>query len=783
MGNKINFDKDWLFHRGEIETDTPLYKAFMYMSSKTERGVTGPACKSYPFERGNAIRNHCYDADRFVSITLPHDYLAGDIPDKNYNEARGFVNYESAWYAKRFTLDKAYEGNRITLYFEGISGECEIYLNSCLVKRNFCGYVSFEVDITDVAVYGGQNVLSIHINPSRNEGWWYEGAGITRHVWLNVNHPVSVDLWGVFAKPKKVSKTEWSVPVTADIRNDYFEDTDALIKASILTIDGEEIASTTASGKLTKRSVKTFDYNFEVKNPELWSPESPTQYRLVTKCFVNGEQTDENFTLFGFRTFRCDADKGLFINDKSYKIKGVCAHADCGLVGKAIPDNIHRYRVELLKEMGANGYRTSHYPQAEAMMDELDKNGFIVLDEARWFESSEESKKNLKMLIKRDRNRPSVFFWCIGNEEPITDDDRGCRIAKNLVDFVHSLDDTRPVTFASSHIPATDTFFESLDVIGVNYSLNRFDEIHARQPQKAFVSTECCALSTTRGCYFNNNDLKGYRTSYDKTQEDNVINSGFSSREGTWKHFMDREWVMGGYQWNAFEYRGEAENSWPRSYSQSGSIDAFLQKKDAFYQNKSHWSNTPMVHILPHWNFRGLEGSEIKVGIYTNTEKIELYLNGKLILSEETTPYTAIYKNIPFEAGELLCKGYNRGVQVAEDKRVTSGNPYRLRLIQDTLDIEANGKDIAVISCFVEDENGNPVPDATPLVQFETQGDCSVYSTGSDVSEIDTIFKSERKMRAGRIGVAVKLGKNPEGLKLIAQSDSLLSAAIEIKVK
>ena len=326
MGNKINFDNDWLFHRGEIESDTPQYKGYMYCAAKTERGVMGPASKHYPIEKGKAIRNHCYSTDRFISVTLPHDYLAGDIPDEKYNEARGFVNYESAWYVKRFNLDKSDEGNRITLYFEGVSGECEIYVNGCLVKRNYCGYVSFEVDITDVALYGAQNVLSIHIDPHRNEGWWYEGAGITRHVWLNINHPVSVDLWGVFAKPKKVSENGWEVPTTADIRNDYYTDTDVEIKS----------------------------------------------YKLVTTCFKDGEQTDENTVLFGFRTFVCDPDKGLFINGNHYKIKGVCAHADCGFTGKAMTDNIHRYRVELLREMGSNGYRTSHYPQAETFMDELE---------------------------------------------------------------------------------------------------------------------------------------------------------------------------------------------------------------------------------------------------------------------------------------------------------------------------------------------------------------------------------------------------------------------------
>lgn len=393
---------------------------------------------------------------------------------------------------------------------------------------------------------------------------------------------------------------------------------------SIVDRNGKEVISAEKSALTNVGEITTVKFDISVSGVKLWSPDEPNMYAAVTKLYVGSEQTDEYVTRFGFRYYVLDPDKGLFINDKHYKIKGLCGHADCGLTGKAVPDNIHRYKVRLMKEMGANGYRTSHYMQAEALMDALDENGFIVMDETRWFESTDEGREQLRALVRRDRNRPSVFFWSVGNEEPFHATEKGRRICRSLINFVRKLDDSRTIMSAVSFTPDKATVYDELDAIGINYNWHTYEGLHKKYPDKAVFASECCATGTTRGWYFAADPNRGYLPAYDR---DSSVD--FKGREFTWKFLDGNDWLLGGYQWIAFEHRGEA--IWPRLCSQSGAIDLFMQKKDAFYQNKSHWTDEPMVHLLPHWNFAGFEGMPIRVAAYTNCDEIELFHNGKSV--------------------------------------------------------------------------------------------------------------------------------------------------------
>ncbi|MGI6280004.1 MAG: glycoside hydrolase family 2 TIM barrel-domain containing protein, partial [Acutalibacteraceae bacterium] len=687
-----------------------------------------------------------------------------------------FFPYHNAWYIKKFRLSKEDENKRITLFFEGVATYATVYVNGCLLKHNFCGYTGFEVDITDFAKFDEENTVSVYVSTKQHEGWWYEGGGIYRHVKLIKTGLVSVDLWGVYAAPAKNPDGSWTVKTEAVIRNDFFNRKSVKIKGEIIDADGRTVAVCEAGGTVTEKDKKTFKYSFLVESPKLWSPDSPNQYTMRTSVYNGKALCDVYDVKFGFRTLKIDPKKGLFINDKHYKIKGLCGHADCGLTGKAVPDNIHRYKVELMKEMGANGYRTTHYPQAEALMDALDENGFIVMDETRWFDSSDEGKAQLEMLVKRDRNRPGVIFWSIGNEEPHHTTKEGRRISETLISLVRKLDNTRFITTAVSHSPDKATVYDVLDLAGINYNWEVYDAVHQKYPDKAILSSENCATGTTRGWYFDNDPGKAFIPAYDHD-----TNTLFRSREFTWKFIMEREWMLGGYQWIAFEHRGEAV--WPRLCSQSGAVDLFMQKKDAFYQNKSHWTDEYMVHLLPHWNFKGMEGEPIKVFAYTNAPRLELFLNGESLGSREIERYGHGEWVVPYAPGRLEVVAYDGTKIVVRDVRITSGEPCRLMLSLDSLDIHANGKDIAIVSCYVVDQDGNEVYDASPEVTFWTNSAGYIYSTGSDITEHDTIFKSTRKMRAGRIGVAVKLSDRPGTLKVYASAEGLKSAVLSVDVK
>ena len=651
-----------------------------------------------------------------------------------------------------------------------------VYLNGCLMKHNFCGYTSFEVDITDYAEFERENTLAVYVNTDEHEGWWYEGGGIYRSVWLEKTELVSVERWGVFVKPEHQPDDSWLVPISVEIRNDGAKQKRVKTVVTIVDQNGNNVISAEKTVSAVAGEITEVKLNESLTNVKLWSPDEPNLYSAVTKLYVGESEIDEYVTRFGFRYYVLDPDKGMFINGRHYKIKGVCGHADCGLTGKAVPDNIHRHKVRLMKEMGANGYRTSHYMQAEALMDALDENGFIVMDETRWFESTDEGREQLRALVRRDRNRPSVFFWSVGNEEPFHATEKGRRICRSLISLVRKLDDSRTIMSAVSFTPEKATVYDELDAIGINYNWSTYEGLHRKYPDKAVFASECCATGTTRGWYFGDDAARGYLPAYDRDSS-----ADFKGREFTWKFLDGNDWLLGGYQWIAFEHRGEAV--WPRVCSQSGAIDLFMQKKDAFYQNKSHWTSEPMVHLLPHWNFEGFEGMPIKVVAYTNCDEVELFHNGKLQGRRKLEKHGHGEWEVPYAPGYIEAVAYIGGKEAARDKRVTAGKPYRLMLELQTPDVKANGKDIAIFDCYVVDENGIEVPDCSAVVNSLAEGAGRVYSTGSDVSDHGSLFSPTRKMRAGRIGVAVKTGKTSGALRLIATADGLLPAVYTVEIQ
>lgn len=776
MREIIDFNDDWYFHKGDLPAEYPPYKGIAYISAKTERCHIGPASKDY---RAKSESYNCdaeHKTECWRNVTLPHDYIIEGIPSEEHNCALGFLPYDNAWYRKNFYLPASDRGRRITLFFEGVATHATVYLNGCLMKHNFCGYTSFEVDITDVVKYDADNVLAVYVNTEHHEGWWYEGGGIYRPVRMIKTDLVSVDLWGIYACPVSLGGGEWRVDTKTTVRNDDVRTRAVKVIGEILDGGGTVVASAESHARIGGKDKKTLSYSFHMTDPALWSPDAPNRYTMRARIFSGKTECDRDEVKFGFRTFRLNPDEGMFINGKHYKIKGLCGHADCGFTGKAVSDNLHRYKVRLMKEMGANGYRTSHYPQSEALMEELDKNGFIVMDETRWFESTEEGKAQLEMLMKRDRNRACVFFWSVGNEEPHHKTEEGGRIAQSLIALAHRLDPTRPITTAVSHSPEKATVYEFLDVLGINYNWSTYEAVHEKFPQKAVFSSECCATGSTRGWYYPQDDNMAFLPAYDRD-----TNSQFRGREFTWKYIMERKWLLGGYQWIAFEHRGEA--TWPRLCSQSGAIDLFLQKKDAFYQNRAHWSEEPMVHLLPHWNFAGLEGTPIRVVAYTNQPRAELFLNGVSLGGREIEPYGHAEWSVSYEPGTLEVRAYDKeGKCVAVDRRITSGTPYALHLTLDTPDVTANGRDIAILTCTVVDRNRNEVPDATPTVSFTASGAGTVYSTGSDITDHTSLFSPIRKMRAGRIGVAVKMGNRAGTLTVIAESEGLRRAILQIEI-
>lgn len=775
MRTETLFDTGWLFHKGEIEAKAPAIKGPTYSSSKTERMKWGPAAVQYNDEVDDYRFGVVYNDVLWQNVTLPHDYIISGEVKKENNNALGFFDYVPAWYRKHFFGGDEFKDKRATLLFEGVASICTVYLNGCLLKHNFSGYNSFEIDITDYVKYGEDNVLAVHVEPNGHEGWWYEGGGIYRHVRLILTEKVAYDLWGVYIAPRK-AEDDYRLETRVTVRNDGYEKAAFTMKHTVLDADNEAVLTYSSEEKsLEARTLGEFYEEALLPSPNLWDIDTPYLYTLVSEICMNGEKVDEVKNRFGCRDYVIDPDKGLFLNGHHVKIKGVCTHQDFGLTGKAVPDNVLRYKAKMMKDMGANGVRMSHYMHPAATMDALDELGFIVLDETRWFESTDEAIAQLDAVIKRDRNRPSVFMWSLGNEEPYHATDMGRRINKAMMAHARKLDLYRPMTSAVDRPPETTTISADIDLIGINYNHTKLDWAHETYPKIPVFSSECCATGTTRGHYSMSEDpARGYLPAYDR-----VTNNSFISREKMWKLVMERDWLFGAYQWIAFEHRGEAV--WPRLCSQSGAIDLYLQKKDAFYQNLSHWAEYPVIHLLPHWNFVGREGEEILVYAYTNCPSVELFLNGESLEKVEVEKWGHASFKVPFESGKLEVVGYDEeGNITCRDARETTGRPVKLAFRMDC-PADPNGRDLALFTCVALDEIGREVPDASPFIDFTVEGDAALVATGSDISDHTPVTCRSRKMRCGTVSVAVRPNEGSKGFTLRASSENLLPGSIVIQ--
>lgn len=759
MREKINFNSAWRFKAGDEHLTPPPLKDVVYLEAKTERNLRGYASADYGKNREMAFENWQW-------VDLPHDFIITQEPKPEYNNTLGYFKYDNAWYRKTFKVDSADSNKRLSLYFEGIATHATVYLNGCLMAHNFCGYTSFEVDITDMVRFDADNVLAVYVNTTdKHEGWWYSGGGIYRNVWLIKTDLVSVDLWGAYVHPEK-RENDWRIPVDVTIRNDDAKERTVSVKCDIL--DGDAVVTSTDIGTLTIGAKDKGDVHLEaaLAAPKLWDCDNPNLYGAVVRIFDGETEIDTYRTRFGFRTIRFDPNHGFFLNDKQTKIKGVCCHEDYGLQGKAVSDSVKRLRLERLREMGANGYRTSHYPQSEYTFDCFAELGYLVMAETRWFESTKEGLEQMEMLIKCHRNNPAVIMWSLGNEEPLHNNPIGKRIFVTMREHGKRLDNTRPYTTAVSNNPAAAPVMDEVDIIGINYNLRDYDSLHEKFPDKMIFASECCAVGSTRGWTLDDCPKRGYLHCYDNRT------GWFMSREVTWKFLTEREWIGGGYQWAGIEHRGETE--WPRLCSQSGALDLFLQKKDAFYENKAHWTDEPMAHILPHWNLAGREGEDIWVWVYTNCDEIELVQDGETVGRVQVEKYGHAEFHVIYRPGRLEAKGYRKGELVCSDVVETTGAPVALELeLQNNHPL---GKfDAAVFNCYALDAEGRRVPDASPLISFDTNGSATIVGTGSDICDHTPVPCMDRKMRAGIASVCVKLGGG-EGFSLYAKAEGLKAA-------
>ena len=738
------------------------------------------------------------------TVHLPHDYVLESAFTPRGDPSHGSLIPTGAWYRKTFTLPASDKGKALWLDFDGVYRDSKVYLNGVLLGEHPCGYTAFRYDISSAAHYGDRNVLAVQTNAQKSEGWWYEGGGIYRHVWLNVADPVHVAPWGTFVSTKMaepgpdgaVSPAIVNVKTAVDYPADFNGNPAFTLVARVLDPAGRVVGTATAPADV-QAGQRQVTQQITITRPALWSIETPQRYTLHTEVQQGDRVVDATDTPFGIRTIRFDAAQGFFLNGKPVKIKGTCNHQDFAGVGVAMPDSLLLWRVKKLKEMGSNAYRMSHNPPTSELLDACDKLGMLVMDENRHLGDTENGKASqntpyqdlheVESMVLRDRNHPSIIMWSMCNEEGIQGTPAAARIFTAMKKVVDQDDGTRPVTCAMNGGYDSAVGISSVeDLQGINYNPGAYDRFHQAHPTMPLYGSETASQVSTRGVYtsipfdrYYGDQTKGFVSAYD-------VNAPpwAQTAEDAWKPIADRPYVAGGYIWTGFDYKGEPTPfNWPDINSNFGVMDECGFPKDSYYYYQAVWGDKPIVHVLPHWNWAGKEGQPIDVWAYSNAARVELFLNGASLGAKDMPANGHLSWSVPYAPGTLEARGFDStGKVMATDKVETAGAPAGLRLTTDRTALTADGEDLTMVEVDVVDAQGRIVPTADDLVTFTVAGAGHVAGVGNgDPTNHEPDKAGYRHAFNGKCMVIVGAGERPGTISLRASAAGLKSAGLSMK--
>ncbi|MEP6926073.1 MAG: beta-galactosidase GalA [Ginsengibacter sp.] len=773
----INFDEGWKFHFGNASD--PL-KDFNY-SIANIFSKTGKA-------EGTAIEIKYVDT-AWRNVNVPHDWAVElpfanspnfDVMAHGYKPVGGlFPETSIGWYRKHFQVDRKDSGLRFQIQFDGIFRNANLWLNGIYVGNNQSGYTGVAYDITDYINYDKENVMVVRVDASQYEGWFYEGAGIYRHVWLNKYNNVHIVNEGSFVY-SNVQNNSASINIETPVQNENFLSSICSVSSIITDRDGKILGHTIEQPvSLNINETKIIKQKILISKPMLWSVDNPYLYRVVTVIKSNGKIIDTYKKRFGIRTIAIN-ERGLFVNGEYVKIKGVCDHQDHAGVGSALPDYLQYYRIRLLKDMGANAYRTTHNPPTPELLDACDSLGVLVLDEQRLLNSSPEYMSQFERLIKRDRSHPSIFLWSIGNEEGyIQTNSIGKRIAQTLLAKQKELDPSRLSTYAADVANIFNGVNEVIPVRGFNYRILGVDPYHKDHPMQPIIGTEMGSTVTTRGIY-KKDTINAY-----VPDEDVTAPWWANTAEQWWPLAADRPWWIGGFVWTGFDYRGEpTPYEWPNINSHFGLMDMCGFPKNIYYYYQSWWTNKDVLHISPHWNWKGKEGQPVDVWVNSNADNVELFLNGKSLGKKDMPRNSHLQWNVNYEPGILTAVAYKKERKITASIE-TTGEPAEVVITPYKTTMLADGNDATVINVKAIDKQGREVPDANNLVSFKITGDAKIIGVGNgDPSshEPDKYVDNnwQRKLFNGKCQVILQTGKTPDVIKFKAISEGLYEGSTDI---
>ena len=771
-----------------------------------------------------------FDDQKWRQLNLPHDWsIEGEYKEKENGTdwQSGFLPTGIGWYRKTFDLDNSWKNKMVQLMFEGVYLNSDVWINGHHLGHRPNGYISFYYDLTPYLKKKG-NVIAVKVDHSKPlTGRWYTGSGIYRPVHLLVHNYTHIEPWGVFFNTPDVSKEKATWKVDVEFVNSTGKA--VKIKTELLDKSGKVVASDEKQAAQNSKGKQQLSLSADVKNPQLWSTDKPYVYTLRSTLYENGKKVDVNEQLVGIRKLTFSATEGFKLNNVPMKIKGVCDHHTAGAVGAAIPDDVMYRRLKILKEMGVNSIRTAHNPYAPSFYAICDTLGIMVMNEA--FDGWEAEKaehdygnffeawwqRDLTEFIKRDRNHPSVIIWSIGNEvrraTPATQ--------KMLVDAIHALDPTRPVTQGGTDPTRGMTVdyeknFQYLDIVGFNGNgeeVGEFEMFQSMNLNRPAIGTEVPHTYQTRGVYrtkttwrrrdfpapwelkniipwekfkdrvFEIPDLtdeevfpeeienKYYQSSYDNA-------SVRISARHSWQRTISFPFLMGEYRWGSFDYLGEAE--WPQRCGNFGILDVCGFPKDHYYLYQSLWSDKPMVHLLPHWTHPGKEGVEIPVVVYTNCDAAELFLNG-VSLGKKKYEGEQLVWYIPYQKGKLSAVAFKDGKKIASKTYHSAEKAAGFEVKTDKQMMRANEKDVVHVEIDVVDKNGYFCPMASNLVEVEVIGPAKILAMDNgDPIELTQYQVNQKKAFRGKCLLMLQSTAEKGAVTVNLKSKGLITKTIQL---
>lgn len=753
-----------------------------------------------------------YDDSGWRTVQVPHDWSIEGPYSQEYASGTGFLPGGIGWYRKTFALDPSLEGKIITVEFDGVYNNSEVWINGQYLGKRPFGYIGFQYDLTGHVKFGSENVLAVRVDHSDfADSRWYTGSGIYRHVRLNILDPMHIAHWGTYVTTPQADKDRAQIRIETAIENNSGLMQSVSLAADIYAPDGTHLARIVSSQAVEAGKLGSFVQEAAFSNPVLWDIDSPNLYTLKSTVCVNGKTTDRTETPFGIRSFRFDPDQGFYLNGRNLKIKGMCLHHDAGIVGAAVPEKMWVRRLAAMKEIGCNAIRCSHNPPAPEFLDLCDRMGFVVMDEAfdeftptknKWVKGwnqgtpsrdgygevfEEWAQRDIADMVRRDRNHPSIIMWSIGNEVDYANDpfshpvlgqehkpenppaENLTKYGKMLVETVKQYDTTRPTTAALANAPMSNAvgFADILDVVGYNYQEKYYAEHHAQYPKRALYGSE------------NHQTLEA------------------------WDAVEQNAFISGQFVWTGIDYLGEA-GSWPYRSWERSPYDICGFKKPAAWQRQSMWADEPMVYVVcrpartegqgfgrrgfaPAWpNWKANDGQMMQVQAFTNCDEVELVLNGR---SLGVKPYAeavrrALVWQVPFEAGELRAVGRINGQAVCEYALQTPGEAAKIELICDAATLTADGKDVCHLEFRVVDANGTLVWGAENEVTFAIDGPAAVIGIGNgDPTSHQSHQGNAYKVYQGKGLAVLRAGRKAGTVKISAKAEGLAPAEVTLKVQ